>query len=281
MAGEPAEPEAAFFVGTRGQRHRHAAWHRQVHRVFAELREQLGWLNRGTHHAPRIHDLRHTFVVRRIVQWQAAGRRRRSGDAVAVDLRRAREVDQHLLVPFGGAGVDGSRRRSVRVICCTDRRRDMRSAIAPKPPSFASLVQQFFTEYLVAQRAVSPRTVACYRDALTLFLDFASSTLHKAPTDMRLVDLQPDLILAFLDHLEHEPAQRGSQPQPAPHRAARVPEVRRSARRDRRCTCVEQALAVPMKRFEQPMLGFLTARRCWRCSGNRERTGPRSAIICS
>jgi hypothetical protein len=42
----------------------------------------------------------------------------------------------------------------------------MRSATAPKPPSFASLVQQFFTEYLVAQRAVSPRTVACYRDAL-------------------------------------------------------------------------------------------------------------------
>jgi hypothetical protein len=35
---------------------------------------------------------------------------------------------------------------------------------------FPALVQQFFTEYLVAQRAVSPRTVACYRDAMTLFL---------------------------------------------------------------------------------------------------------------
>ena len=40
----------------------------------------------------------------------------------------------------------------------------------PPPPSFPALVQQFFTEYLVAQRAVSPRTVACYRDAITLFL---------------------------------------------------------------------------------------------------------------
>ena len=49
----------------------------------------------------------------------------------------------------------------------------MRNAIAPKPPSFSSLVQQFFTEYLVSQRAVSPRTVACYRDALMLFLDFS------------------------------------------------------------------------------------------------------------
>ena len=79
----------------------------------------------------------------------------------------------------------------------------MRNAIAPKPPSFPSLVQQFFTEYLVAQRALSPRTVACYRDALMLFLDFASSTLSKTPTDMQLSDLRPDLILAFLDHLEH------------------------------------------------------------------------------
>jgi integrase len=44
-----------------------------VHRVFAELRDQLAWRNRGNHQAPRIHDLRHTFVVRRIAQWQAQG----------------------------------------------------------------------------------------------------------------------------------------------------------------------------------------------------------------
>ena len=50
----------------------------------------------------------------------------------------------------------------------------MRRATAPKPPSFAALVQQFFTEYLVAQRALSPRTVASYRDAMTLFLGYAT-----------------------------------------------------------------------------------------------------------
>ena len=80
----------------------------------------------------------------------------------------------------------------------------MRNAIAPKPPSFASLVQQFFTEYFVAQRAVSLRTVACYRDALMLFLNFASRKLGQTPTSLRLADIQPDLILAFLDHLEQE-----------------------------------------------------------------------------
>jgi hypothetical protein len=45
----------------------------QVNRVFVTLREQLGWRNRGAHHAPRIHDLRHTFVLRRIRLWMAQG----------------------------------------------------------------------------------------------------------------------------------------------------------------------------------------------------------------
>ena len=46
---------------------------RQVDRVFASLRTQLGWCNRGAHHAPRVHDLRHTFVVRRILAWHSQG----------------------------------------------------------------------------------------------------------------------------------------------------------------------------------------------------------------
>src|ERR1019366_10075490 len=77
----------------------------------------------------------------------------------------------------------------------------MRNATAPKPPSFPSLVQQFFTEYLVTQRAVSPRTVACYRDAMMLFLDFAARKRGKTPTSLKLTDVQPDLILAFLNYL--------------------------------------------------------------------------------
>jgi site-specific recombinase XerD len=133
----------------------------------------------------------------------------------------------------------------------------MRNAITPKPPSFALLVQQFFTEYLVAQRALSPRTIACYRDAMTLFLNFASHKLGKTPTALQLVDIQPDLILAFLSHLEQRR-----------HNAIRSRNLRLSAlrtflkfagRRDvASLHVVERALAVPMKRFERPMLGFLT-----------------------
>lgn len=73
LAGESAQDDAPFFIGTRGRQRGLPLSTHQVERVFASLREQLGWRNRGTHHAPRIHDLRHTFVVRRIILWQSQG----------------------------------------------------------------------------------------------------------------------------------------------------------------------------------------------------------------
>ena len=133
----------------------------------------------------------------------------------------------------------------------------MREPIAPRPPSFASLIQQFFAEYLVIQRAVSPRTVACYRDAVMLFLDFAHTRLNKEPTALCLADIEPDLILAFLDHLE---VQRHNSVR---SRNLRLTALRAflkfAARRDVSAfSVIERALGVPMKRFERPMLGFLS-----------------------
>lgn len=131
------------------------------------------------------------------------------------------------------------------------------SKATPKPPSFAALAQTFFTEHLQQQRAMSPRTVAAYRDAFVLFLDFAKSRLRKLPTAMRLQEITPALILAFLDHLERE---RGNSVR---SRNARLAALRAflkfAARRDVTALhAVEQALGVPMKRFERPMIGFLT-----------------------
>jgi integrase len=65
--------ETPFFVGTRGRHLGHELSLRQVNRVFIGLRDHLGWLNRGAHSGPRIHDLRHTFVVRRVMLWHAQG----------------------------------------------------------------------------------------------------------------------------------------------------------------------------------------------------------------
>jgi len=73
LSGESTQASAPFFIGTRGRRRGLPLGERQVHRVFEGLRKQLGWRNRGTHHAPRIHDLRHSFVVNRIMRWHMQG----------------------------------------------------------------------------------------------------------------------------------------------------------------------------------------------------------------
>lgn len=62
-----------FLIGSRGRRLGLPLSERQAHRVFTGLRDGLGWVNRGGHEAPRLHDLRHTFAVRRLVRWYADG----------------------------------------------------------------------------------------------------------------------------------------------------------------------------------------------------------------
>ena len=42
-----------------------------VGRTFARLRERLGWTDQGRARRPRIHDLRHSFAVRRLLAWHA------------------------------------------------------------------------------------------------------------------------------------------------------------------------------------------------------------------
>jgi len=64
------------------------------------------------------------------------------------------------------------------------------------------LIERFFTHRLVHQRNVSPHTLASYRDTFRLFFRFAHSTLHVAPSNLRLAHLDAPLIVAFLDDLE-------------------------------------------------------------------------------
>jgi integrase len=63
------DPDAFFFVSPSGA----GLPDRTVHCVFAGLRAALGWTARGSHPAPRIHDLRHTFICRRVLLWHVQG----------------------------------------------------------------------------------------------------------------------------------------------------------------------------------------------------------------
>jgi site-specific recombinase XerD len=125
------------------------------------------------------------------------------------------------------------------------------------PPSFAALVQAYFAEYLTQQRALSAQTIAAYRDGFVLFLAFAESRLGKSPATMALADITPELIVAFLDHLER---QRHNSVR---SRNARLAVLRSflkfSAHRDvASLQVIERALGVPVKRFERPLFGYLS-----------------------
>jgi len=124
-------------------------------------------------------------------------------------------------------------------------------------PSFSTLLQRFFVEHLGRQRAVSPRTIAAYRDTFRLLLSFAEARIGKAPTALALVDLDARLILGFLDHLEKD---RKNGPRSRNARWAALRSfLKYAAHYDLTALpVIEQALAIPMKRFDRPVLGFLS-----------------------
>lgn len=125
------------------------------------------------------------------------------------------------------------------------------------PPSFAALVQAYFTEYLTQQRALSPQTIAVYRDGFVLFLNFAETRLSKSPESMSLTDITPELIIAFLNHLE---CQRHNSVRSRNARLAALRSFLKFAgHRDvASLQVIERALGVPVKRFERPMFGYLS-----------------------
>jgi integrase/recombinase XerD len=133
----------------------------------------------------------------------------------------------------------------------------MTAGAAPLSPSFSSLVQDFFCQRLLAQRNASPCTVAAYRDTFRLLLRYVRDGRHMAPSALTLADLDAPLILAFLDHLEHD------RHNTIRSRNARLVALRSflhyAAGRDPiNLPTIQRALAVPTKRCDTPLLGFLT-----------------------
>src|SRR3546814_11146813 len=90
-----------------------------------------------------------------------------------------------------------------------------------------------------------------------LLLGFAEARTGKIPTALSLTDLDSRLLLDFLDHLEKD---RGNSVR---SRNARLAALRTflkyAAHHDLvALSTIEQALAIPMKLSERPMVGFLT-----------------------
>ena len=87
-----------------------------------------------------------------------------------------------------------------------------------RPTNFATHLTAFLTSYLPAQRNVSPNTIRAYRDAFVLLLRYCRDVRRLAPDRLSLEQIDPSLVLDFLDHLEKErrcapaPVTYGSRP---------------------------------------------------------------------
>jgi integrase/recombinase XerD len=123
--------------------------------------------------------------------------------------------------------------------------------------SLPKLIQDFFCRRLIKQQNVSSKTVASYRDAFRLLLRFAELRVKKAPSALAVADLDAPLVLAFLDHLEEE---RGNSIRSRNLRLTAIRSFMRyvSHQDPTQLPTVQRVLAIPTKRFDRPLLGFLS-----------------------
>src|SRR5215468_3962968 len=172
--------------------------------------------------------------------------RRRTGTPQVVHLSGACPRERHLLVPRSCARTPSTGYRPV----------DSAGGATVISASFPSLLQSFFTERLLRQREASPHTVAGYRDAFRLLLQFAQKRLRKSPSQLRIEDLDAPFIALFLDHLEStrkNSARTRNVRLGAIHSFFRYVALEEPAH----ALHCQRILAVPNKRHEQRLIDFL------------------------
>lgn len=121
----------------------------------------------------------------------------------------------------------------------------------------APTLQAFFTDRLAQQRQVSPRTIAAYRDALKLLLQFMHTRTGKVPSELDWDDLDAGTVSAFLSYLETDR-----------HNSVRTRNVRLTAirslfsyaslRHPEHALLIQHVLAIPPKRFDKRIVTFLS-----------------------
>jgi len=124
-------------------------------------------------------------------------------------------------------------------------------------PNLSKLVQDFFCRNLINQRNLSGQTVASYRDTFRLLLKYDSERLKKVPASLCLEDIDRSLVLGFLGYLE---TQRKNCIRTRNLRLAAIRSFMNyvSYRETVSLPAIQSVLSIPMKRFERPLLGFLS-----------------------
>jgi len=125
-----------------------------------------------------------------------------------------------------------------------------------KIKSLGCLIQEYFCRNLIQQRNVSPQTIASYKDTMRIFLKFAQHNLNKPATKLALADIDEVLVIAFLDYLEMK---RKNKVRSRNARLAAIRSFMHFAGLQEPCAlpASQKISAIPMKRFERPMIGYL------------------------
>jgi len=120
----------------------------------------------------------------------------------------------------------------------------------------SSCVIQFVHQYLPQIRGSSRLTIRAYQDTFAHFLPFAADTLSIKTASLRLEHLTPDLIIAFLDHLE---SHRKNSTRTRNHRLAAIKSLARMIRfmHPEHRDMADRILHIPQKRFRKKLIGFL------------------------
>jgi len=115
----------------------------------------------------------------------------------------------------------------------------------------------FFTTYLGQHKRASPQTVASCRDTFRLLLLFIKDTKQIEPSALGLTELDVPTILAFLTHLEQH---RGNTVRSRNIRLSAIRSFFRfvALRDPERVDLVMRILAIPVKRQDTKLIGYLT-----------------------
>jgi integrase/recombinase XerD len=125
------------------------------------------------------------------------------------------------------------------------------------PKEFSAVLQNYFCQRLIDQQNVSAQTVKSYRDTFRLLFGFIKQHLHKTAAQLCLEDINAELIVKFLKYLEKD---RKNTIRTRNIRLAAIRSFMNYASYQTPGTlpAIQKILAIPMKRFDRPLIGFLT-----------------------
>lgn len=138
-------------------------------------------------------------------------------------------------------------------------------------PTLSELVTAFFLKHLAAEQNASPHTTLAYRDSLKLLLKFAGEHLRRAVAALQFDDLNAEVILAFLSHLET--VRRNSIRTRNARLAAIHSFFRYTLEREPALSVAcQRILSIPIKKTTQKVLGYLTEEELEQILGRIDRS---------